>query len=707
MAVLNKIRERSVFLIIIIALALFSFVLADVIRNGGFSSQKSQNVIATVDDEPVDREEFARQVEAYQRNSRGNVTTTQAVNQVWNSVLNQTLLKKEFDKLGIEVGQEQINSVLRQQFAGNPNFTNQAGMFDINLMREYIANLKATSPEAYNQWIDVEENIAEQAKANIYYNMIRAGIGATDLEGKQAYQLANDKVDFKFISLPYSNVEDVEVSKSEIKDYIKKHKNQFETEANRNIQYVFFEEKASAEDNEEVKKNIKSLLEQRVVYNEVSKMNDTLAGFNDTEDNESFLVANSDMPVQEQFLFKKDLPQENANTIANLNVGETFGPYKEGGFYKVSKVTAVKQIPDSVKAKDILISYQGTPVGQELTRTKEEAKQLADSLVKVLNEDTSKFGEIAANYSNDTSTKDQGGDLGWITYSQVNQDSDVIDYLFTAEAGKAGIVADEEIGYYILLAEEQTEAKKAIKVATLAKQIEPSETTQNKLFTEVTKFEIAAGEGEFVKQAEEKSYEVKPVKGLKSMQENIPGIGSQRQIVQWSFSEDTKAGDIKRFDTPNGYVVAQVTAVNKKGLMSVEEASPKVTPILRNKKKAEKIKESLSGNSLAEMASSQNVSVETANAVTRKNPTIPGASREPKAVGAAFALEKGQTSKPIAGRKGVYVIELLQKTKAPELGSYTTFAKQETQSRNARITQRLGESLKNSAEIEDNRANFY
>ncbi|MFD2433933.1 SurA N-terminal domain-containing protein [Mesonia maritima] len=141
MAVLNKIRERSVFLIIIIALALFSFVLADVIRSGGFSSQKSQNVIATVNGEEIEREDFARQVENYQRNARGNMTTTQAVNQVWNSSVRQALLNEQFEELGLEVGQEQINAVLRQQFAGNPNFTNEAGMFDINRMREYIANL--------------------------------------------------------------------------------------------------------------------------------------------------------------------------------------------------------------------------------------------------------------------------------------------------------------------------------------------------------------------------------------------------------------------------------------------------------------------------------------------------------------------------------------------------------------------------------------
>jgi peptidylprolyl isomerase/peptidyl-prolyl cis-trans isomerase D len=45
--------------------------LADVIRNGGMSSQKSQNVIASVNGDEIDREDFARQVEAVQKKYGG------------------------------------------------------------------------------------------------------------------------------------------------------------------------------------------------------------------------------------------------------------------------------------------------------------------------------------------------------------------------------------------------------------------------------------------------------------------------------------------------------------------------------------------------------------------------------------------------------------------------------------------------------------
>src|SRR5690554_4944289 len=128
MAVLNKIRERSVFLIIIIALALFSFVLADVIRNGGATTQKEQGIIAKVNGEDISREQFAMQVEAYQRNLGPDAGTTMAVNLVWDMTLRQVILQDEMDELGIRVENAQIRNVLARELGNNPNFTNEAGM---------------------------------------------------------------------------------------------------------------------------------------------------------------------------------------------------------------------------------------------------------------------------------------------------------------------------------------------------------------------------------------------------------------------------------------------------------------------------------------------------------------------------------------------------------------------------------------------------
>ena len=190
--------------------------------------------------------------------------------------------------------------------------------------------------------------------------MVAAGVGATLTEGEQAYRFENDNIDMKFVQIPYTSVPDdeVEVSKEEIRDYIKKNPAKFETEASRNIQYVFFEEDASEEDRKEAKESLTALMETRVEYNSAAQANDTLPGFNETTDYEDFVNSNSDLPYQDRYMFKNDLPSDLRDELFKLEVGESFGPYEHDGYFKISKMVDAKQIADSAKASHILVSYQ-------------------------------------------------------------------------------------------------------------------------------------------------------------------------------------------------------------------------------------------------------------------------------------------------------------------------------------------------------------
>jgi len=706
MAVLNKIRQRSVFLIIIIALALFSFVLADVIRNGGMVSQKSQNTIATINGEDIDRVDFARQVEAYQRNLGPNATSAQAVNAVWDMNVRELVLEDQFEELGIRVEEAHVKELLREQLKGNPSFSNEAGMFDENRLREYVATLKSTSPEAYQQWVDFENSVAKAARENVYFNLVRAGVTATLLEGEQAYRHANDNVDMNFVQIPYTSIPDseVEVSKSEIEAYIKKHPKQFETDASRDIQFVHFPESASLEDETEVKNELSALMESRVEYNPVSESNDSIAGFSGVENVEDFVNENSDVNYTDVFVFRDQLASEHAEELFNLPQGEVYGPYKEDGAWKLSKMVEVAQLPDSVKAKHILVTYLGSPVGTGVTRTKEEAKALADSISGVVKSDIEQFTSLAAEFSADPSNKDTGGDLGWASPGTFVPAFD--DFLFSQNEGTIDVV-ETDFGFHVIHIEEQTAPEKAVKLATIVRDIEPSEKSLNNLFAEVTKFEIAAREGDFDKVADESGKEVRPVKEIKVLEENIPGIGAQRAIVQWAFEEESEVGDIRRFDVSDGYVVAQLTAKNEEGLKSVESASATVLPILRKEKKAEIIKSKITGDNLQAIAQGQGQQVQTANAVNLNSPILPGAGSEPLVVGTAFGLDKGEVSEPVAGFNGVYVVELIQKNEATAMDSYRPYAGRETANRRISAPTEVYEALKSAAEIEDNRARFY
>ena len=201
----------------------------------------------------------------------------------------------------------------------------------------------------------------------------------------------------------------------------------------------------------------------------------------------------------------------------------------------------------------------------------------------------------------------------------------------------------------------------------------------------------------------------RPVNRIGALDANIPGVGNNRSIISWAFQEDVSVGDVKRFSLNESYVVAQVTRKStEKALMSVAEASATVTPIIRNQKKARQIREGISGTSLQEMASSQNVAVKTASALTRATPTIAGAGTEPVVVGAAFGVGALNTTDLIDGETGVFKVRVLAEQPAVGLDNYASYVNQMKSGLTVNaINTKIFNALKAIADIEDNRADFY
>ena len=700
MAVLNKIRQRSVFLIIIIALALFSFVLADVIQNGGFSSQKSQTTIATVNGVDIPREDFARLVDNARQNLGANAGATQAMQMAWNSELRSILLQQQYEELGVRAEASQIEAAMEKTFASNPQFQNEAGMLDYQLVRQYINNIRANAPQQYEQWV---ENIKQQ----MYLNMVRAGVGATVVEGELDYRMQSDNVNIKYVQIPYASISDdsVEVTETEIADYIKKNKKEFEVEATVDIQYVLFKEEPSAADDAQVKEELEALLSKRVEYNSASQTNDTLPAFKDVTDYANFVAQYSEGEYLDYWQFKSQLPDDNnRDRIFSLEVGETYGPYKEGNQYRVTKITDEAQLHDSIKVSHILVTWQDLQTAAGVTRNKEEARQLADSLYNIVRRDGEKFGELALGFSNDPSVAQNSGDLGYLSPGSTVKPFD--DFMIENAEGSTGVV-ETQFGYHVISVQEKKNKQRAVKLATVTRTVYPSEETTSNLFDQATQFERQAGEGDFVDVANSLSLEVRPVNKIEELQENIPGVGANRLMVTWAFGEDTKVGDMKRFSVGGDYAIVQLTAKNKKGLMSVAEASATVTPILRNQKKAKQIIENNKGASLEDIASNKSTPIKSASALNMQNPTIADAGTEPKVVGTAFGLKAGETSDFIEGKKGVYKITVTAINKADDLDSYQGYVERLSNTAKTGVNAGLFNALKEKAEIEDRRANFY
>ena len=674
MAILNSIRKRGVFLIIIIALALFSFILADVIRNGGFSSEKSLTTVATINGESLTRDIFMKQVELTQRNLGENGTTAQAMNMVWDRELRNVLQQQQYDALGLTAQKEQLEESLRMGLASNPTFQDADGIYSALKVQEYIANVKATNPTAYQQWLDYENNLKSGALQTTYYNMIKAGMRSTLSEGEQEYRYQNDKINMQYVYVPYTSIPDADVSvtDSEIEAYIRNNAADYEQTPQVDVQFVSFSEAPSDVDIADAEVAITSLLKDREVYNSNIKATEILKGLENTEDYQNFINDNSDVPFQDRYFFKSDIPEAIAEDLFATPLNGIYGPYKLGDNNNISKVIGITQMPDSVQSRHILIRYQGSfRASDAITRSKEDAKAMADSITRVLKRNKKKFEALAKTLSDDKSNSDKGGDLGYVGPGKMTKEFN--DFIFDNKTGTLGVV-ETEFGFHVVEVQEQKNKQKAMKFATLSKEIEASEKTLNEVFANASRFELAAQKGDFSQIAKEQELALKPVNKIGALDATIPGVGNNRSIVNWAFGEDVSATDVKRFSILDGYVVVQLTRKSPKGLMSIAEASALVMPKLRNGLKAKQIMATISGNDLDAIASSQGITVQNATAITMAAPTIPGAGAEPEVVGAAFAKAAGETTSLIAGEKGVFIVRVTAVNNAPALENYASFA---------------------------------
>lgn len=716
MAILNKIRQRSLFLILVIALALFSFVLADLFKNSSGFSSKSQNVVATINGVDIDRDEFMNRVESAQRQYGNSMTSTQAMNTVWDQEVRKAVFEAQYEELGLTVERDYIRNLLSQSLGGFEEFKNDAGAFDENKLNEFIANLKAIQPETailngspinYEAWTNFEANIAATGKEQMYTNMVRAGLIGTLADGELDHKLENDNVDIRFVQIPFASIPDstIAVTQSDIKTYINKNKEKYEVDESRDMYFVQFKEEPSLEDEEAVKNEVTSLINGKVDNPTTTEIDETEIGFKDTKDDATFLAEHSAVKLYDGYVFKSALPAAIADTIYKMNIGDVYGPYKDGNFYKATKLIDIKQVPDSAKVRHILIPFAGaTRVDATVTKTDVEAKKTADSIYTAIRANRSKFKTLL-DLSSDKVSNEKDGEIEFAFTDSFAPE--FRDFSFENKVGDLQVVKTA-FGYHIIEILSQGERQKAVKVGNLSLPIEPSEQTIDDVYNKTSKFEIAVTNGVFQDVAQENGYAVKPVSNIKELDETIPGLGSQRAMVRWAFEDGVKVGSVKRFNIQGGgYAVAVVSAINKKGLMTPEKASVTALPAIRKEKKAALIKERVSGNTLEEVSASEGQTIKTAAAVNMKNPTLSGAGREPYIVGAAFGLQEGQTSKLLTGNLGMYMIQVTKINYAAELPSYQAAANRVATAKSSNVSTVLFNALRESAKIEDNRATFY
>ena len=343
MAVLGQIRKRSIFLIIVIGMALFAFVISGVFTsNGGFGSNKP---VGEINGEEIDYETFNMMVE--QAQTAYGLNTLSAVNLAWDQGIKNQALLQELDKLGIDAGKDQLEQIISsdQSIVMNPLFQNEIGLFDFNKFSSYISQLKSSNPNMYDQWRFQELNIISLAKQKIYFDLIKSSVTYTDVESNIQYHLENDKVNIEYLRIPYDEIPDsiIQIKDSEIFSYLKNNRDNYEKGDSREVEYVFIPDAASSLDENNLRSDLEQLRDGFSQLNQVSNSIEYITGFKDVKDYSEFIEIYSDVRWDSIYRTKQEISGEFSDILFGLNKGEVFGPYKDRNTFKISRMIDKKR----------------------------------------------------------------------------------------------------------------------------------------------------------------------------------------------------------------------------------------------------------------------------------------------------------------------------------------------------------------------------
>jgi len=718
MATLERIRKKGPLVAIVVGAALLLFVVGDAIRSGQFFFSGEQSEIAKVSGKTLTLPQYEQQVANLQQiyTMQSSRQPDEAMNenireQAWDRLVQQSIMEQELAKLGIDVSPVELDDLIRgnnmdpmiRQLFTDPN-TGQVNrenltQFIQNIDNPSVLNQMKTEEEKQNwiknreYWLYLEQQIRERRIMQKYNNLVAKGLYTTKFEAEQDFLERNKSFDVAYVAIKFNTVQDnqVKVSEDEMKEYYKTNKDKYKQEYTRDFMYVPFDIQPSVRDRYEIQSWI-------------DKMKSV---FEKTEDDEAFVKANGESGFERKHHKKGDFSNEIDTFIfrPDAKKGDVYGPYQEDEVYKLLKITSIKELADSVKARHIILQPQ-----QNLTM--ERCKELIDSLkTEILKnpKDTAIFGRLAMQFSMDGSNK-KGGDLGW--FEEGNMVQEFNDSCFNSPVGKI-MTLKTQFGWHLVEVTGVSAKSKKVQVAILDKKLLASAVTRDSIYAKASKFAAESGNPTlFQTNAQKEKLVPRMAAQIKEMDRMIAGLEGSRDIIRWAYK--AKKDEISQvYEFGNSFIVGVLVEIREKGIATFEQMKPEITNILIKEKKGEmlkkKIQDAMSGvSSIDQLAQKLSTQVDTAMSVTFASYQIQGAGTEPSVIAAISMTEKGKFTKPIVGENGVFVAYVFNTQEA--ISGKTDFTNEKmniNQTNQSRASFSAYESLKEKSNVVDKRSKFF
>ena len=686
---INKIREKSGLLIVIIGLAMGAFILGDFFSSGNSFTPR---MVGEVNGESIEGAYFEAKVEeqlnGYRQTNRivNDQITQQVRAQVWNGIIRDKVLMGQLDEVGLSISEEEYDDVrfgnnIMPSLKGDQSFINpETGAFDPASVRQYYSVLQERYPSI---WKEQRDAVLAQRKITKYNNLIAKSLYVNNLQTEADYVAANQKVDLAFVVKKFASVNDslVTVTEADVRKYYNEHKSdkKYKQENSRSIDYVLFPIAPSAEDRKSLKNELSALVEQ----------------FKIAESDSAFVVENSDNRFYNPQVYTEGSTAANIDSlITNGSKGDVVGPYEDGGLFKLSKIVLNGKAPE-VNARHILLK----PVGNQ---TVEDVKAIADSLKKVIKKNKN-FAELAQQLSEDKGSGSKGGDLDW--FGEGMMVAPFNDACFNGKKGDMPIV-ETQFGIHLIEITD-TRSVDQIKLANITRAIEASTSTVDAVYDEASMFSINNNTAEtFVSGAEEKGYQTRTASKIKPQDKFVAGIQKPEALIRWV--NKAEIGTVSEpVEADNNFVVAVLTKVTAERMPTFEDVKDQMELEVIKEKKAAYIKNMIKGTDVQTVAQELGVSVQNAANISFSSTVIPSGGRELGVIGTALTLAESAVSKPIVGENGVYVLSVTKKTEAPKVADYNANKRTLASKYENRVNSEAYAALVDKANVKDERFKVY
>lgn len=705
MSIIQSIRDRAAWIVVgAIALSLIAFIVQDALgrKSSLFGSSSS---IGSVNGTKISREDFQKKIDFYSKQNNGQIQQSQLVTGVWDMMVQQTIMDEQYKELGIDVTSNELGDIL---FGDNPPdwmkqaFTNkETGLFDANAAKKQFGDLKkrADDPQVQDLNTAYIDPAVEQGKMDKYRSLISGAIYIPKWMGEKLNADGNTIASASYVYVPYTSIADsaIKVSNDEIAAYINKHPKQFErNEETRTISYVSFNAAATAADSTEVK-------------NQLNLQRNEFAAATDMK---SFLsVKGSQMEYYDSYIGRKDIKQASSITDSLLATpaGSFYGPYDDNGNIVLARIISTRTIPDSASVRHILVATHQRDQQGNLFRMIDDSTAIhrLDSAIALIKAGKS-WDSVCVKYSDDPGSKNTGG--VYKDFATGQMDEAFNDFAFTGAVGQSKTV-HTQYGYHYVEILSQKGSQAGYKIAYLAKPVVPSSETENNASNAAAAFASKSHSAkEFNDNAAKEKLTVLPAMEFKKMDYQVQGLGESRELIKWAY--ENNAGAVSEpMNIGDKYVVALITAINNKGVASAESAKMSVEPLVKSEKKAQIIINTrIKGSTLEDIARNAGVAVKNADSTSFAAYSFgEDGGAEPKVIGVIFNKQiQGKVSSPIAGNTGVYVIKGLSISAASNLGSNAeSLRAQLAQALKQQAGYQIINTLKDAADIDDNRSEFY